>query len=86
MPHMFKSFLQKSEVEIWVNWVLSHIDPQIIIWFNLFCAIYESLYLLFPDSPPGAVECVAEDLLARPQGRGVVTAGGGANVNSFGNL
>ena len=43
-------------------------------------------YLLFPNRPPRAVVCVAEDLLARPQGRGVVTAGRGANINSFGHL
>ena len=42
--------------------------------------------VLFPDSPPGAVVGVAEDLLARSQGRRVVTAGGGADINSFGYL
>ena len=48
--------------------------------------LYLYLNLLFPDSPPGAVVGVAEDLLARSQGRRVVTAGGGADINSFGHL
>ena len=39
-------------------------------------------FSLFSDSPPGAVVGVTENLLPRPQGGGVIIAGGGTNVDS----